>query len=505
MNTEANDNREINLLQKYEDISLYQNVEIPNDLDPHSTNLYYKIRELSHLIYNQKVQLKDQDEMILGLKKEIDALKRSQAWADVNERDLRKAHERISQLEKQTDGLYDTEKEKIQHLKVQIEELKRAKDHEQSINKKNLEMFHQKIEAVNYIEMENRVNKEEIEDLKLEKQQLIRETEEAIRKKEINNQNKYSQLKKKMVENLAETKKNVTSLNLEYIDVTNKLTVLQNHQLIIQIEYQAEKIEELEKEKNNLLQSLHSLQRDLKVHQAVELNLAEKVKLKQKECKQGGINNEDNQSKLLTEYNIVEMQKDNHYHLEKRILALEKSLKTKTNEELRLKLNNNDLKHRINQYEKKYSGLFNFFEESLNNFFLDDDIAKNVNLYINIDQIQKCDFTIFTSEEKYSLLVLMMKYLLPIVSLNANSIYNIGNGIFQTNLNLITKKVNMNERYLKDRELKKAFLGKNNKIETGLFRGNNSDCLTNSIPILKKAQSEADPRLTNSKYKAVFV
>lgn len=482
-----------------------QNVEIPNNIDPHSTNLYYKIRELSSTIQNQRLKIKEQDDLIIGLQKNIDTYKRNLAFAENTERELRKAHDKIYQLEKQNDGIYDTEQNKIKQLQSQIEELKRAKEHEQATNRKNLDVFHQKIEAINYIEMENRVNKEEIEELKAENKKLIRETEETIRKKEINNQNKYSQLKKKMVENLAETKKNVTNLNLEYIDVSNKLTVLQNHQLIIQIEYQAEKIEELEREKTCLMKTLTDLQRELMVHKEVELSLAEKIKANHTGDKdKQPINNNLNHSKVLTEYNITEMQKDiNCHQLEKRMVNLERSLKAKNIELERIKINNNDIKYRLNQYEKKYTGLFNFFEGSLNSFFNDDEIAKNRNLYINIDQIQKCDFSVFSSEEKYALLVLMMKYLLPIVSLNINSHHSIGNGIFETNLNLITKKTKVNERYLKDHELKKAFLGKNNKLEMELMKGNTSYCFTNSIPIMKKAQSE-DPRLSNTKYKAVF-
>ena len=40
----------------------------------------------------------------------------------------------------------------------------------------------------------------------------------------------------KIEENIQETQKNVTQLNIEYMDVSTKLTLLQNHQLLIEME-----------------------------------------------------------------------------------------------------------------------------------------------------------------------------------------------------------------------------------------------------------------------------
>ena len=140
----------------------------------------------------------------------------------------------------------------------------------------------------------------------------------------------------------------------------------------------------------------------------------------------------------------------------------------------------------------------------MNNFFSDEDLEKNKDLYINIEQIKRCDFTVFSSEEKYALLVLMMKYLLPLVSLNLNASCNVGNNLFETNLNLINRKYNMTEKYLKDPALRRAFLGKNNKIKNQLAKSSTSSMFSNSIPVLRKTKSEVDPRLLDPKYKAVF-
>ena len=52
-----------------------------------------------------------------------------------------------------------------------------------------------------------------------------------------------------MSQDLEAIQENVKSLNFQYMDDSNKLTILQNHQLLIQLEYQAQKIEQLENDK----------------------------------------------------------------------------------------------------------------------------------------------------------------------------------------------------------------------------------------------------------------
>ena len=74
-----------------------------------------------------------------------------------------------------------------------------------------MNIFNQKFDLINQIELENQCNKEEIKNLKEKNEQLKKEQEAMNRTNEIKNQIKYSQLKKRMVENLNETKRNVTN------------------------------------------------------------------------------------------------------------------------------------------------------------------------------------------------------------------------------------------------------------------------------------------------------
>jgi hypothetical protein len=209
-------------------------------------------------------------------------------------------------------------------------------------------------------------------------------------------------------------------------------------------------------------------------------------------------------NKSYSNYNNI-INESNFSGNERRIYGLEKKLNEKNDEIEHLKIQLSHLHNKISNYESKYSGLFNFFEDCLNRFFNDDEIKKNHNLYINIESIKQCDFKNFSKEEKYALLILIMNYLIPIVNLNLNSNCNIGENIFKTNLNVISKNFNRTGNYMSDSILRKAFVGKNNKIRNDLVcRSTSSNYYNNvSIPILKK-QIKIEPKLIDKETKEML-
>ncbi|MCQ2819724.1 MAG: hypothetical protein MJ252_20865 [archaeon] len=311
-----------------------------------------------------------------------------------------------------------------------------------------------------------------------------------------------------MSKDLEVIQENVKSLNVQYMDDSNKLTILQNHQMLIQLEFQAQKIESLEKEKEMLNKKIYEMKNDLQIHEMVENNLMNKIKTIQNNSQnlptlQKTNKVEDNLKGFFNVTAVSEKNSSMNYimNLEKKIHSLEKKIKEKKAEEERLKTLAEEYKNKVNEYETKYVGLFNFFEEALNNFANDEELKTKKDIYINIDRIKHCDFTVFNTEEKYSLLVLLMKYLLPIVSLNLNKSCNIGNNLFDTNLNLVNRKFNMTQRYLNDPALKRAFLGKNNKIEPSLIKRCTMSKFSSSIPVLRKNNSGEDPKFFQTRRK----
>ena len=171
---------------------------------------------------------------------------------------------------------------------------------------------------------------------------------------------------------------------------------------------------------------------------------------------------------------------------------------------LYLKLDN--LNNRISFFFDKYKKLYNFLEECLNTFFWELKAENNFN--INYEELTKFNFNKLNKREKYSVLILLMNHLIPIITFNFNSNCNLGNNIFSTNINIFDKTFNKTYKHLNDEVLKKSFYGKNNKLQKDLFI--KKDVLFNgSIPVLRKSSNilylnDSSNKLKDDKYKFVL-
>ena len=165
-------------------------------------------------------------------------------------------------------------------------------------------------------------------------------------------------------------------------------------------------------------------------------------------------------------------------------------------------MKNSKLKNRLHLYYNKFNGLFFFLEECIQNFFHDQTLIENKHFFVKMNDIKKLKFDEFNKEEKYSILVLLMKHLMPLITLNFNNKDNIGKDLFKTNLNIIDKNFNINQNYLNDKMLKNAFMD-NHKYYKELYINSNSNFSDSSIPVLRKLKN-IDFDLFGFKNKAIF-
>ena len=140
----------------------------------------------------------------------------------------------------------------------------------------------------------------------------------------------------------------------------------------------------------------------------------------------------------------------------------------------------------------------------MNNFFKEIKNEKHFN--INYEELIKFDFSRLKEREKYSVLILLMNRLIPLITFNFDSNCNLGNNVFTTNINIFDKSFNKTHKHLTDDILKKSFFGKNNKLQKDLFIRN--DILFNgSIPVLRKNTDglfNNNNKLKDDKYKYVL-
>ena len=88
-----------------------------------------------------------------------------------------------------------------------------------------------------------------------------------------------------MLIRIKETKADLLSLNEKQLQNTTKLTILQNHQLTTELEYQSKQTEKLLYMNNKMQEQIAALRKDIEIHKQVENELAKRSHFCQKVIK----------------------------------------------------------------------------------------------------------------------------------------------------------------------------------------------------------------------------
>ena len=483
--------------------------DVPIDYQVESKNLQYTITLKDNEIDMLQKENAKKKQYITELEKEIQQLKKDYVKAYELENTIKGNHKKIEQQEKEIENLHnqiELQKKKNEEEKKQIEQNFQDEIHQLKVQ---IESSSQKVEMANQLSNENQDLIKEVDKLKTEQKNIIDKHIAENKQRDIKNQIKFSNLKNKMKEKIDQIQAKETELNVQYMDVSTKLTLLQNHQLLIQLEYQSQQLDEITAKKDALEKKVFELTKDIEIHKEVELSLAEKnKKLKAENNKlknnseylntnnnsninntssniNNSLENKKNKNLIINTNNKINNTEDdkssenNHQNintnsfnnisttvennsniannnfsninfnnkmnifnnnayarmlnLEKKVLTLEKKLMHSKKEYNLIKDKNEYVEKILKNYEKKYSGLFKFFEDCLEQFFNDEELSNNQEIFVNIDSIRKCDFSNLNKEEKYSTLIILMKYLMPLMdssnvlkqNQNNNSVNNV--------------------------------------------------------------------------------
>ena len=521
--------------------------DVPIDFQVESKNLQYTITLKDQEIDLLQKENQHKKEYILQLESEIEKLRKDYVNAYELENTIKKNHIKIDKQEKEIENLHnqmEVQKRKNDDEKKQLEQ--NFQDEIQQL-KVVIESSRQKVEMANQLTTENQELQKEVDNLKADNKNIIEKHIAENKQKDVKNEIKFSNLKKKMKEKIDQIQAKETELNVQYMDVSTKLTLLQNHQLLIQLEYQSQQLDEITAKKEELEKRVFELTKDIEIHKEVELSLAEKNKKLKNENNKLKINAEENNNlninnsnlnssispknkgkknsviknknlkininddEKMSESNIpnlntnsynnlstaennsttvmnsnnlntnmssrINLFNNNAYtrmmNLEKKVLTLEKKLMASKKEYNAIKDRNEYVEKVLKNYEKKYSGLFNFFEDCLEQFFNDEELVNNQELFVNIDSIRKCDFSNLNKEEKYSTLIIIMKYLMPLMD-SSNALKQSQNNVNNINLKfyLGNKKNYMNEGEVELSSKKKK---KNGKMTSSMDNMNQND------------------------------
>ena len=402
-----------------------------------------------------KKRIKENLQYNAQMQSELFTLKKFYSDSSKLRRELDIANEKNQQLEFEIENL--NKKILDQHKQFSDTQRIMEKKHLTEISKLKvtIDSYIQKTLRSNMNELDNEKLTMQVKELRKENKDIIDKTKQQIIQKEIQNKLKFTKLKDKMLENINETKEEVTELNMKYMDISTKLTLLQNHQLLVQLDYQTQQLEESTKKNEIYKKKIADLTKDIELHKEVEVSFAEKNKKLARELmkyKKEGIDDNNYNSKELKDSEVNSVQGNNSsinnpqqipkvflytnnsfnnnnkygkentspeytriLALEKKVLNLEKKLEQKKREYNDLKEKNEHIENMLKNKDRKYSGLYNFLEESLNNFFNDEQIINNRDIYINTEALKRFEFSQLSKEQKYSTLIVLMKYLIPLI------------------------------------------------------------------------------------------
>ena len=513
---------------------------------------------MDNLLKSEDENPKDVDELlseIMKLKSENADLKSRINLHESLDKCEKSMTELIHEMREKNNKMMMEKDEEGRKLRLRMDEIEMEKQMADLKNKRNNTIYNQKMSVIHDIELENKIYREEVNDLKKKNEENELNAKTKIEKLDILNQLKFSQFKKRMINNLKEAKNNVSKLNLEYMDLNGKITILQNYQLLSEVEFQKKQYDNLLKENKQLKERIIDLEKELTVIKNVSFKLALKAKNYKEKIKVGSSrnnrmnidlsnnNNEKELVKTIPERNIFSnniiraYSNKNNFHtiyntnqgnhvdfplqlnsdrgsnkikeLDFRYIKYNKIIRKKNEEIERLKLTNENYKGKLENYTGINKSLFLFLDECLNNFFREckeNYLFKNIK--ININDLKKFNFDNLKKEEKYGLLVLLMKYLFPFVMANYDKI-NEKEKIFKTNINItqVKKELQYNspKKYVNDVCVKKSYGGKNflsnlfvDNISTKNYQNNNI------YKNKKKKDSPNDSRIKNNKYKSLI-
>ena len=75
-------------------------------------------------------------------------------------------------------------------------------------------------------------------------------------------------------------------------------------------------------------------------------------------------------------------------------------------------------KTKLDTINNKYANIMKLFEEVLVNIYEDKNMKYIKNIFINLEDFKRCNFETLSSEQKYSIIILIIKYLIPLINPN---------------------------------------------------------------------------------------
>ncbi|CAG9333647.1 unnamed protein product [Blepharisma stoltei] len=299
----------------------------------------------------------------------------------------------------------DKKQIEIQILKGRLSELNEFSAHkaEFELKMKTLEEDYEK---------EKKAHQEDKQNLEREK---IKETEK---------------LKKDMLYKIKETRDKVLALNDEQLHITTKFTVLENHRLTTELEYQSKQTEKLMNRNSQLEEQVAGLKRDIEIHKQVEAELAKRSHYCQKIIKKLNTKIKDLEDELGSNSKQPKQENENYESKqdsrmnEELVRFLENKLEESMNRLAQVQMDYNilkaehtDMQQKFKERSERYRNLGCLLADYLKDLqTLQNELPGDAELTLNINKIASSPIEELTSTDKAALVSILLKQIQPYLS-----------------------------------------------------------------------------------------
>ena len=331
--------------------------------------------------------------------------------------------EKIEKLEQEILSTIEKEKEEKRDVTLKLE-------YEVNNYRRINDTIKGKIEAAEYIIKLNTIQHNYI--LKLEKEidDLKNNNIKNIETLKVQHELHYKHLKKKMIDLIKKSNKELQKENITNIEIHSKFSAMNKDEMLEQLEKQNRQIIQLIKENETKDKKILSLIQENNTFISIDKILKKKnLKFSKliKNFLEKNEQKEDNNSKTNNENENV--------HLFKATMLQKKSPQSPKLEKAYNNLLNNYnlLKEKLDyitdkerEFQKKYCGIILLYDTALKDLLQDEKIiSKKIN--INLNKFLEGDLEKYNKKEKIEIVSLLIKHLLPLIKVQSNEIMKLRN------------------------------------------------------------------------------
>ena len=332
--------------------------------------------------------------------------------------------ETIEKLEEEILSVLQKEREEKRDVTLKLE-------YEVNNYKRINDTIKGKIDAAEYVIKLNTIQHNYILKLEKELDELKNNNIKNIETLKVQHELHYKHLKKKMIDLIKKSSKEVQKENITNIEIHSKFSALSKNEMLEELEKQNQQIIQLIKDNEVKDKKILSLIQEKNIFASVD-KILKKRNLKFSKLIKNIL--EKNEQKEEDNNNKTNIENDN-LNLFKATMVQKKSPQSPKLEKAYNNLLNNYnlLKEKLDyitdkerEFQKKHYGIILLYDTALKDLLQDEKIvSKKIN--INLNKLLEGDIDTYNKKEKIEIVYLLIKHLLPLIKIQSNEIMKLRN------------------------------------------------------------------------------